>query len=81
MDYCRHCRAMVEQAEAAEGTVQSAKIEPQGIIKAIARRGLRANAMIANFIALYPKVFAHQQITNLEVGVDIALRVRFLPRG
>lgn len=41
MDYCRHCRAMVAQAEAAEGTVQSAKIEPQGIIKATCPPGAR----------------------------------------
>lgn len=82
---------MLEEGEAAEGTVQSAKIEPQDIIKVTCPpglgglRGLGANAMIAGFIALYPKVFVQLESTNrvvdpLNEGVDIALRVRF-PRS
>ncbi len=87
MEYYRHCQAMVEEAEAAESTIQSAKIEPQGIIKVTCPPGLGAlgaNAMIADFIALYPKVLVHLESTNRVVdplidGVDIALRVRFPP--
>ncbi|WP_369987821.1 LysR substrate-binding domain-containing protein [Pseudomonas xanthosomatis] len=87
LDYYRHCQVMVEEAEAAEGAIQSAKWEPQGIIKVTCPPGvgaLGANAMIADFIALYPKVLVHLESTNREVdplsdGVDIALRVRFPP--
>ncbi|WP_028634215.1 LysR substrate-binding domain-containing protein [Pseudomonas parafulva] len=87
MDYYRHCQAMVEEAEAAEARVLSAKREPQGIIRITCPPGLGAlgaNAMIADFIALYPKVLVHLESTNrvvdpLSDGVDIALRVRFPP--
>ena len=67
MDDYPHCQAMFEEAEAAEGTIQSTRIEPQVIIKvrcSLVLGALGADAMTADIIALYPKVLAHLESTN-----------------
>jgi len=82
--YYQHCRAMLVEAEAAQEAIDSLHAEPQGTIRVtcpVGLLGFHAGAMIAQFMARYPKIHIHLESTNRRVdvigeGVDVALRVR-----
>ncbi|NYT79504.1 LysR family transcriptional regulator [Alcaligenaceae bacterium] len=82
--YLRHCTAMREEAEAAAAAVASMQSEPRGVIRVSCPVTL-AQTMVGermpDFLAAYPHVHVHLQVTNrvvdvVDEGIDIALRVR-----
>ena len=85
--YYDHCRAMLVEAEAAQGVIDHLHTTPRGTIKLSCPIGLlsfHVAEMLAEFMALYPEVCVHLDATNRRVdllaeGVDVAIRVRPLP--
>ena len=85
--YVEHCRAMLAEAEAAEEAVTSLQAEPRGTVRMTCPTGLlnfHVGAMLAEFMAGFPKVNIHLEATNRRVdvvgeGVDVAVRVRPRP--
>ncbi|RYY79215.1 MAG: LysR family transcriptional regulator [Moraxellaceae bacterium] len=85
--YYQYCQAMLAEAEAAQEFIDSHIDEPQGLIRMSCPPPLlysQIKDMLARFMAAYPKVQIHVDITNRNVdvlaeGIDIALRVRFPP--
>lgn len=82
--YYMHCRAMLNEAEAAEESVVMAHAEPRGIIRMtcpVAMLSARISDMVAEFLARHPRVELHLEETNRKVdviaeGIDLAIRVR-----
>lgn len=82
--YYQHCRAMLTEAQAAEESVALTQSEPAGVVRLscpVALLSIRVGAMLAKFMALYPRVELHVDETNRRVDVvgerlDIAIRVR-----
>lgn len=82
--YHLHCRAMLTEAEAAEESIALAHSEPRGVIRMtcpVALLATRVGDMVADFMALYPRVELHLEETNRKVdvvaeGIDLAIRVR-----
>lgn len=82
--YLRHCVAMREEAEAAAAAVASMQSEPRGVIRVSCPVTLAQTVVgefLPDFLAAYPHVHVHMQVTNrvvdvVDEGVDIALRVR-----
>ena len=79
-----HCRAMLEEAQAAQDAVDELRAEPRGIVRVSIPISL-AQTVIAHvlpdFLAQYPKVQVRVVATNRRVdvineGLDIAIRVR-----
>lgn len=85
--YFEHCRAMLIEAEAAQESIDQLQSEPSGTIRMTCPVGLlhfHAGKILADFMALYPRVNIQLEATNRRVdllseGVDIALRVRPWP--
>jgi len=83
-DYYRHCVAMLVEAEAAQAAIDQVRAEPQGVIRMSCPTALLAfqfGALLARFLALYPKVGIDLESTNRRVdvigeGFDLAIRVR-----
>jgi DNA-binding transcriptional LysR family regulator len=83
-DYYRHCKAMIVEAEAAQEAIDLTRTDPCGIIRLTCPGPLlemSVNAMLAEFMARYPRVELHLEATSRRVdvvgeGVDIAIRVR-----
>lgn len=80
----RHASALLEQATAAEAAMQTARLEPAGLLR-VSCPVLLAQQMltprIAEFGRRYPRVVLQLLITNrrvdvIEERIDIALRVR-----
>lgn len=82
--FYEHCRAMVAEAEAAHETIEVLRAEPRGVVRLscpIALLHAHVGQMLADFMALYPKVSVHLEATNRRVdlvgeALDIAIRVR-----
>lgn len=80
-----HCRAMIEEAQAAQDDVDSLRAEPRGLVRiscpvSLARTVLAP--MLPDFLARYPHVQVRVLASNRRVdligeGYDIAIRVRF----
>lgn len=85
--YYAHCKAMLVEADAAQQAIDLTRSEPQGIVRVtcpVALLHARIGAMIADFMAAYPKVTVHLEATNRRVDViaeriDVAIRVRVPP--
>lgn len=79
-----HCRAVLEEARAAQDAVDELRAEPRGVVRVSCPNSL-AQTIVAHvlpdFLAQYPKVQVRLQATNRRVdligeGVDLAIRVR-----
>ncbi|NKJ20091.1 LysR substrate-binding domain-containing protein [Dyella sp. SG609] len=79
-----HCRAVLEEARAAQDAVDELRTEPRGVVRVSCPNSL-AQTIVAHvlpdFLAQYPKVQVRLQATNRRVdligeGVDVAIRVR-----
>ena len=85
--YYTHCKAMLIEAEAAQTAVEQTRSEPSGIVRLSCPIGLlhaRISPMLADFMALYPKIELHLEATNRRVdliadGIDVAIRARSGP--
>jgi DNA-binding transcriptional LysR family regulator len=83
-EFYRHCRAMLVEADAAHEAIESRRAEPQGLVRVtcpIAMLHVRIGAILADFMAVYPKVSIALESTNRRVdvigeGIDVAIRVR-----
>lgn len=79
-----HCRAMLVEAEAAEEAIELRRAEPRGTVRLscpVALLDGGVGAMLAEFMALHPRLEVHLAATNRRVdvvgeGFDLALRVR-----
>ncbi len=82
--YYEHCKAMLEEADAAQEVIDATRAEPRGVIRMacpIALLHAHVGAMVADFMAQYPMVTVCLDATNREVDVvseaiDFAIRVR-----
>ncbi|WP_266171938.1 LysR substrate-binding domain-containing protein [Dyella subtropica] len=79
-----HCRAVLEEARAAQDAVDELRAEPRGVVRVSCPNSL-AQTIVAqvlpDFLAQHPKVQVRLQATNRRVdligeGVDVAIRVR-----
>jgi len=85
--YYEHCRAMLVEAEGAQEAIAVLQAEPRGTVRVTCPVGLlhfHVSAMLAEFMARYPRVTVNLEATNRRVdvmaeGVDLALRVRPQP--
>lgn len=83
-NYYDHCKAMLVEAEAAQEAIDETRAEPRGVIRMtcpIALLHVHVSSMLADFMALYPKVIVHLEASNRRVdvvseAVDVAIRVR-----
>jgi DNA-binding transcriptional LysR family regulator len=86
-EFYAHCKAMVEEAEAATEAVERSRSEPRGLIRMtcpVALLHARVGAMVAAFLAQCPQVSVQLRELNRPVdviaeGYDFAIRVRPLP--
>jgi DNA-binding transcriptional LysR family regulator len=79
-----HCRAVLEEARAAQDAVDELRAEPRGVVRVSCPVSLSQTVMadvLPGFLAQYPKVMVRLIATNRRVdligeGVDVAIRVR-----
>jgi DNA-binding transcriptional LysR family regulator len=79
-----HCRAMLEEAQAAQDVVDELRAEPRGIVRVSCPTSLAQTVVahvLPDFLVQYPKVQVRILATNRRVdvineGIDIAIRVR-----
>ncbi|HEY6985618.1 MAG TPA: LysR substrate-binding domain-containing protein [Rhodanobacteraceae bacterium] len=79
-----HCRAMLEEAQAAQDVVDELRAEPRGVVRASCPTSLAQTVVahiLPDFLAQFPKVQVRLVATNRRVdvineGFDIAIRVR-----
>ena len=84
MEYLRHCRAMLNEAEEAEALIAERSSEPSGTVRLSCPPTLLHDAVgeiLTRFLNAWPKVSLQVQASNRSVdvwrdGVDFALRVR-----
>ncbi|HSV45628.1 MAG TPA: LysR family transcriptional regulator, partial [Ramlibacter sp.] len=82
--YYEHCKAMLEEAHAAQDTIDAVKAEPRGILRVACPIGLlhaHMGRIVADFMAQHPRVTVHLEATNRAVdpigeAFDVAIRVR-----
>lgn len=82
--YYARCKAMLVEAEAAQEVIDRQRSEPCGIVRLtcpVALLETRVGSMLAEFLAVYPRVELHLESTNRRVdvvteGIDLAIRVR-----
>lgn len=82
--YYEHCKAMLIEAEAAQATIEMTRAEPRGVVRIscpVALLQAHVGSMLADFMALYPRVTVQLDATNRRVdpvgeAIDIAIRVR-----
>jgi DNA-binding transcriptional LysR family regulator len=82
--YYEHCKAMLVQAVAAEDAINNVRAEPAGTIRLtcpVTLLHVHVGGMLADFMALYPRVGIHLEATNRRVdpvaeAIDVAVRVR-----
>ena len=82
--YYERCKAMLVEADAAQEAIAAAQVEPCGSVRMscpVALLQAQVGAMLADFLAAYPRVVLHLEATNRRVdpigeGIDLALRVR-----
>jgi DNA-binding transcriptional LysR family regulator len=79
-----HCRAVLEEAQAAQDAVDELRAEPRGVVRLSCPVSLAQTALayvLPDFLALYPKVQVRVLSSNSRVdvigeGYDLAIRVR-----
>jgi DNA-binding transcriptional LysR family regulator len=79
-----HCRAMLEEAQAAQDVVDELRAEPRGIVRVSCPTALAQTVVahvLPDFLGQFPKVQVRVLATNRRVdvineGIDIAIRVR-----
>ncbi len=82
--YHRHCVAMRDAAEAANGAVEQAQTEPRGTLRVavpVTLAQATVGPIMSAFLARHPQVKVDMRVSNrvvdlVEEGVDVALRVR-----
>ena len=82
--FLTHCRAMLEEAQAAQDVVDELRAEPRGIVRVSCPTALVQTVIshvLPDFLAGFPKVQVRVLATNRRVdiineGIDIAIRVR-----
>ncbi|MFM1170053.1 LysR substrate-binding domain-containing protein [Yersinia enterocolitica] len=82
--YYEHCKAMLEEAKAAQEAIELTRAEPRGVVRItcpVALLQATVSAMLADFMASCPLVTLHLESTNRQVdpiaeAIDIAIRVR-----
>ncbi len=82
--YYEHCKAMLIEAEAAQAVVEMTRAEPRGVVRIscpVALLQAHVGSMLADFMALHPRVTVQLDATNRRVdpvgeAIDIAIRVR-----
>lgn len=87
MNYYRHCKAMLVEAQAAQEAVEQVSGEPRGVVRMscpIALLHARVAVMVVEFMALNPSVEIQLKGLNRPVdlvaeGYDIAIRARTPP--
>jgi len=85
--YCAECRRILEHLSEAEALVRSLNAEPRGSLRItapIAFGRLHLNTLLAEFLALYPKVSIEANFSDRYVDVigeryDVAVRIGNLP--
>ncbi|MEO6699371.1 MAG: LysR family transcriptional regulator, partial [Paraperlucidibaca sp.] len=85
--YYQHCQAMLIEADAADEQIARLQTEPQGTLRLSCPPALMNSEfakLVAAFMAAYPRVNVHAEVTNRVVdvqreGIDLAIRVRFPP--
>lgn len=86
-DYYQRCRAIAEQAFAANKQIENLKNEPQGLIKITCPVNVGLQTIIPalnQFRAMYPKIDLDVMLTDevvniMQQGIDIAIRGAPLP--
>lgn len=86
--YYEHCKAMLEEAQAAQDTIDAVQAEPRGILRVSCPIGLlhaHMSSIVADFMAQHLRVAVHLEATNRVVdpiaeGIDVAIRVRPPPQ-
>lgn len=86
-EFYRHCRAMLVEASAADEVIEQRRAEPQGLVRLtcpVALLDARVGAILADFMAVYPKIRIELESTNRRVdvvaeGIDVAIRARPRP--
>lgn len=79
-----HCRAVLEEARAAQDAVDELRAEPRGVVRVSCPNSLAQTVVghvLPEFLAKYPKVQVRLIATNRRIdvigeGVDVAIRVR-----
>jgi DNA-binding transcriptional LysR family regulator len=79
-----HCRAMLEEAQAAQDAVDELSAEPRGVVRVSCPVSVAQTVLahlLPDFMALYPKVQVRLVANNrrfdvINEGIDIAIRVR-----
>lgn len=79
-----HCRAVLEEAQAAQDAIDALRSEPRGVVRVTCPVSLAQTMMadlLPKFMAEFPKVQVRLQSSDRRVdllgeGVDIAIRVR-----
>lgn len=87
--YYEHCKAMLEEAQAAQDAIEVARAEPRGTLRVSCPIGLlhaHMGAILAEFMAMYPRITIHLEATNRVIdpiaeGLDVAIRVRPPPEA
>ena len=82
--YYEHCKAMLEEAEAAQDAIEVTRAEPRGSVRVscpVALLQTNVGDMLAAFMVRYPRVTVQLDATNRRVdpiaeAIDLALRVR-----
>ncbi|MBB2200767.1 LysR substrate-binding domain-containing protein [Gluconacetobacter tumulisoli] len=81
--FYERCRAMLDEAEAAEAIVSAAQAEPAGVIRFSCPTGMVTviGELITSFLARHPKVrlqlvAVDRPVDLIEERIDVALRVR-----
>ena len=82
--YYEHCKAMIEEARAAQESIDLTRAEPRGVVRItcpVALLQATVSTMLADFMASCPLVTIHLEATNRQVdpvaeAIDIAIRVR-----
>lgn len=85
--YLQRCRAMLDEAQAAEALIREHSPEPRGNVRVSCPIALAQTLMaqiLPGFLARHPRVNVHCLVTNravdlYEEGVDVAIRVRAKP--
>jgi DNA-binding transcriptional LysR family regulator len=79
-----HCRAVLEEAQAAQDAVDELRAEPRGVVRLSCPESLAQTVMaylLPDFLTLYPKMQVRLLASNRRVdvigeGYDLAIRVR-----
>lgn len=82
--FYQHCRAVLEEARAAQDAVDELRTEPRGVVRVSCPVSLAQNVlgpMLPDFLLAHPKVQVRLTATNRRVdligeGYDVAIRVR-----